>query len=159
MNSLLLQSDSHQSQFLSLLNCLPNFEQRSFLHSVLKILAKDYLSAEITTEADCGWWKSDKEVVAAAATLISIFLAKEETRKNHLITWLTGSSGAGIGDGIAIRRAVLVALAEDRNDIETILEKSIQQFGDQLYIKHVPSMQQEGMFNILKLYYYFLIKS
>lgn len=145
LNSLLLQNICHQPQFLSLLSRLPNFEQRNFLHSVLKILARDYLSAEITTEADSEWWEPDKNIVAAAAGLIHIILAKEEARKNHLIAWLTGSSGAGIGDGIAIRRAVLAALAEDKADIETIVEKSIRQFGDQLYIKHVPSMQQEGI--------------
>ena len=73
-------------------------------------------------------------------------MAKNEARKSHIITWLTSSSGAGVGDGISIRRSVIVALAEDKNDIEMVLEKSLKQFGDQLYIKHTPTMQQEGIF-------------
>jgi len=62
-----------------------------------------------------------------------------------LLSWLTSSTGAGVGEGIAIRRAVVAALAEDKSDMETVLEKSLQQLGDQLYIKHTPTMQQEGI--------------
>lgn len=53
-----------------------------------------------------------------------------------------------MGDGIALRRAVVTAMAQDKNEIEMVLEKSLKQFGDQLYIKHVPSMQQEGEFHV-----------
>ncbi len=35
-------------------------------------------------------------------------------------------------------------LADDKEAITTVLEKSIGQFGDQLYIKHTPILQQEG---------------
>jgi telomere length regulation protein len=107
-------------------------------------MSKEHLSAEITTEADSQWWKSDAGIVSAAAGLINLMLANEESRKSHLIAWLTSSSGAGIGDGIAIRRAAVAALAADKNDIESVLEKSLHQFGDQLYIRHTPAMQQEG---------------
>jgi telomere length regulation protein len=77
--------------------------------------------------------------------LIKLVLGNEESRKSHLKTWLTSSSGAGVGDGIAIRRAVVAALAVDNSDIETVLDKSLRLFGDQLYIKHTSTMQQEGI--------------
>jgi telomere length regulation protein len=66
-----------------------------------------------------------------------------------LILWLTSSSGAGVGSSIAIRRAAIAALSVDRTDAEAILDKSLRQFGDQLYIKHTPTMQQEGILTIL----------
>ena len=52
--------------------------------------------------------------------------------------------GAGVGDGIGIRRAVVAVLAKDKEAITTVLEKSVNQFGDQLYIKHTAVLQQEG---------------
>ncbi|TVY88746.1 DNA replication checkpoint protein tel2, partial [Lachnellula willkommii] len=61
------------------------------------------------------------------------------------------ADGTGVGEGIAIRRAVVTALAEDKSDMETVLEKSLQQLGDQLYIKHTPTMQQEVHTQVLLL--------
>ncbi|PVH88550.1 hypothetical protein DL98DRAFT_566156 [Cadophora sp. DSE1049] len=151
LSSLLLQEKDYKSQFTKLVGSLPSFDQRNFLFSLLKTISRDYLSSLITTEADSQWWKSDASLVAAAASFISLVVAEDEARKSLLISWLTNSSGAGVGDGIAIRRAVLVALAEDKSDIETILDKSLGQFGDQLYIRHTPTLQQEVHAQVLLL--------
>ena len=84
-------------------------------------------------------------MVSAAARLINMVVNNQDFRKIQLISWLTSSSGAGIGEGIAIRRASVAALSGSKNDLEAIFEKSLQQFGDQLYIRHTPIMQQEGI--------------
>ena len=141
------KKDSHR--FISLLDSLPSFDQRNALYSVLKIATREHLSSPITTEDNSQWWKRDTYIVSAVAGLINSLIADDEARKNYLISWITNSSGAGIGDGIAIRRAVVASLAQDKNDMETILDKSLQQFGDQLYIKHTPTLQQEGMTSLL----------
>ena len=73
----------------------------------------------------------------------------QEFRKIQVVSWLTSSSGAGVGESIAIRRASVVALSVSKNDLEAIFEKSLQQFGDQLYIRHTPIMQQEGIYSWL----------
>ncbi|KAH9220457.1 telomere length regulation protein-domain-containing protein [Leptodontidium sp. 2 PMI_412] len=151
LSSLLLQEKECKPQFLKLIGSLPSFDQRNFLFSLLKIVSRDYLSSPQTTEADSRWWKSDASIIGAAASLISLVVADDEVRKNLLIYWLTNSSGAGVGDGIAIRRAVLVALAGNKSDIETILDKSLGQFGDQLYIRHTPTVQQEAHAQVLLL--------
>ncbi|KAG0650805.1 DNA replication checkpoint tel2 [Hyphodiscus hymeniophilus] len=148
---LLQQQEQHSVQFEMLLSALPKFEQRNFILSFLKLVSKAYLSSIITSEDDSRWWQSDASVIAATAGLIQLVLAKDESRKIHLMTWLTSSSGAGVGDGIAIRRAVIAALATDKNDIETILDKILRQFGDQLYIRHTPTMQQEAHAQVLLL--------
>ncbi|RAL66882.1 hypothetical protein DID88_007664 [Monilinia fructigena] len=54
-----------------------------------------------------------------------------------------GHIGAGIGEGVAIRRAAIASLSKNKKDIETVLEKSLSQFGDMLYIRHAPILQQE----------------
>jgi telomere length regulation protein len=128
-----------------LLSTLPSFEQRNFIYSFLNLVSRHYLSSIVTSEDDSRWWQSDAEIVSAASGLIKLILSTDEPRKSHMITWLTSSSGAGVGDGISIRRAVIAALATEKNDIETILDQSLRQFGDQLYIRHTPTMQQEGI--------------
>lgn len=127
-----------------MLGGLASFEQRTFIQSILQLISRDYLSATITSEDNSSWWKSDADVVSAAARLISLVLNNQESRKSHLILWLTASSGAGVGNSIAIRRASIAALLKDKDDVEAIFIKSLQQFGDQLYIKHTSIMQQEG---------------
>lgn len=141
---MILKTNRHV-QFRKLIAKLPSFEQRNVLFSTLKIASRDYLSSSTTTEDNAKWWRSDASAVSATAALIKLVVDSEESRKSHLVSWLASSSGAGIGDGIAIRRAAVASLAIEKADIETVLEKSLQQFGDQLYIRHTPTLQQEGV--------------
>lgn len=145
LTSLLFQLQDFSVQFERLLSCLPNFEQRNLMYSLLKLVSRDYLSSIVTSEDDARWWQSDADITSAAAGLIALVLGNDESRKDHLMTWLTSSSGAGVGDGIAIRRSVLAAIATNKNDIEAIFDKSMKLLGDQLYIRHTPSLQQEGI--------------
>lgn len=119
------------------------------MFSLFKIISTDYLSLPHITEDNASWWQADTSNISAASALIKLVIANEESRKSQVISWLTSSSGAGIGDGVAIRRAVVVSLSTEKTDVETVLDKSLQQFGDQLYIRHTPTLQQEGMFQIL----------
>ncbi|PHH92338.1 hypothetical protein CDD83_7826 [Cordyceps sp. RAO-2017] len=89
--------------------------------------------------------------VAAVAGIIDTVAAGDEARKSHLVNWCTASSGAGLGDGVGIRRAVIAALARDKETVATVLERSLAQFGDQLYITHAPMLQQEVHTQVLIL--------
>ncbi|PQE25264.1 telomere length regulation protein [Rutstroemia sp. NJR-2017a WRK4] len=151
LNSMLLQLETDISQFLNIFSHLPSLEQRSLLYTFLKILSRDNLSLDITSEDDSKWWQVNMAVVSAAAKLLDVLIAGDEVRKNFLISWLTNSSGAGIGEGIAIRRAAIAALSNNKKDIEMVLEKSLSQFGDQLYIRHAPTLQQEVHAQVLLL--------
>lgn len=114
------------------------------MYTFLNLLSHDNLSLDITSEDNEKWWQPNASIISAAAKLISILIVDNESRKDHLIAWLTNSSGAGIGEGVAIRRAAIVSLSKNKKDIETVLEKSLGQFGDTLYIRHAPTLQQEG---------------
>lgn len=144
LDSLLLPSISDPVAFQELLSSLPSTEQRNFLYTCLKIASKEYLSSEVTTEANSKWWQSDTVTVSAVAGLINLILNQEDIRKQHLVSWLT-ISGAGVGEGVSIRRAAVAVLTGDKNMMEILLEKNLQQFGDKLYIRHTPILQQEGM--------------
>jgi len=50
--------------------------------------------------------------------------------------------------GIEIRRAMVAVVAQNTESLAQVLEKAINQFGDQLYIKHTPMLQQEGTYQV-----------
>lgn len=83
--------------------------------------------------------------ISAVAGIINSVTGGNPTRRNDLVKWCTSASGAGLGRGSGIRRAVVASLAQDRETITTVLEKSLNQFGDELYIQHAPVLQQNGM--------------
>lgn len=84
------------------------------------------------------------ENISAVAGIISTVVQTDPGRRTHLLNWCCSPSGAGLGDGIGIRRAVVAVLANDKETITSVFEKSLNQFGDQLYIKHTAILQQEG---------------
>lgn len=115
-------------------------EQRTLLFSILKNIADVHLNPL------SGSNPSEEQVVISAAAGIIKSLVTDDTKcLSHLVTWLTSANGAGLGDTIGIRRAVLAVLSSDRDSIATVFEKSLGQFGDYLYIRHTPILQQEGM--------------
>lgn len=103
----------------------------------------DYLSRIFLNTLDLEVTQAN-QVVSAVAGLIDSVVQDDQGRKMHLVNWCCSPSGAGLGDGIGIRRAVVAVLAKDRELLATVLEKSLNQFGDQLYIKHTAILQQEG---------------
>ncbi|CAG8970680.1 hypothetical protein HYALB_00003435 [Hymenoscyphus albidus] len=132
LDSMILGNEDKSAQFITLLDHLPAFEQKNVLYSTLQFVSREKLSTSITIEADSSWWKSDAKVVSGASSLIKSLVSGAESRSSQLMAWLTSSSGAGVGGSIAIRRAVVAVIAEEKSSIESLLEKSIQQFGDQL---------------------------
>ena len=140
----MINNQNDSVRFEKLLSGLASFEQRIVIQSILQLVSKEYLSTIATSEDNPSWWKIDAEIISAIAGLISQVLGNQDLRKTQLITWLTDSSGAGVGESIAIRRASITSLAKSKKDIEVIFDKSLHQFGDQLYIKHTPIIQQEG---------------
>lgn len=144
ITSLVLQEQDFSQGLERLISGVPSFEQRNFILASLKLVSSDFLSSITTSEDGADWWRADAATISAAAGLIKLILADEDSRKTQVLAWLTSSSGAGVGEGIAVRRAVMAVLAADKSLMETIFDKSLLQFGDQLYIKHTPTMQQDG---------------
>ena len=137
--NLLVGNRKDPEVFGKLFGYLSSLEQRKMLLVVLKFLADTYLGAMDTSDG-----AEECPVIWAAAGALKAFVGNDEVRKGHLSSWLIGTPGAGIGDGCGIRRAALAVLADDKEAITTVLEKSMSQFGDQLYMRHTPIIQQEG---------------
>lgn len=125
-----------------LFGSLANTEQRTLLFSILKIIADVHLN-----ELNNSTPSEEQKKISAVAGIIKSLVADDTKYLSHLVTWLTSANGAGLGDTIGIRRAVLAVLSSDRDSIASVFEKSLSQFGDYLYIRHTPVLQQEGMQN------------
>jgi hypothetical protein len=116
---------------------MSQLDQRKVLVMILKILGS---RMPFTQEESV----EDYPLIWAAAGIINSVIGSSQARKSHLIAWLTDATGAGLGEGCGIRRAAIAAISEDKDAIVAVLEKSLNQFGDQLYIAHSPILQQEG---------------
>lgn len=137
IDSLLLTKKNPSSIFIQVAFSQPR-NSKKILNILLHYLSERFLT-HITLDD-----VSQNETVSAIATIIQRVAMDDEARKNLLINWCASSSGAGLGAGIGIRRAVLAALAQDREAVTTVLAKSLAQFGDELYIKHAAMLQQNG---------------
>jgi telomere length regulation protein len=129
--------------FRILLEHLSSRDQKTVMESALHMLSK-YFSDLAPSEYSPGWPQRDSVLVSAVAKFIDMTFGHEETGRSHLMSWLNNTSGARIGDGIGISRAVLPILSKNKFIIETVFDKSLKQFEDQLYIRHTPILQQEG---------------
>ncbi|KAI0176038.1 telomere length regulation protein-domain-containing protein [Hypoxylon sp. FL1284] len=147
LEGLLLRDSNSQVAFTKLLDFSPPLEQRKILNMVLKLLSDKYLKS-ISYDSNA---TSDAPIIGAASGVLRAVTGSDETRKSSLVSWLTSGSGAGIGEGFSIRRAAVAVFFEDKESMATILEKSLSQFGDQLYIKHAPLLQQDAHAQVLLL--------
>ena len=89
--------------------------------------------------------------IASVAGLIATIVQDKQRLKNDLVSWLVRNADAGFGEGIGIRRAVLVVVSEDLEAVSTVLEKAIAEFGSTLYIQHTAMLQQEGISILTKV--------
>ncbi|KAK4191724.1 telomere length regulation protein-domain-containing protein [Podospora australis] len=143
---MVLKENAEPSKLGLLLSYLPQTEQCKVLFAILKQLSADYLDHLGRCETE-----ESKPKVSAVAGALGSIIAGNESGRSLLVDWLTGSSGAGLGEGVGIRRAVMAVVSQQKDDMIAVLEKSLGQFGDQLYIKHSPILQQEAHAQVLLL--------
>lgn len=137
------QQNSH---IRSVFSNLPHSEQRTTLLTLLKSLSDTYFNGLDSSEVS-----KEKTAISAAAGVINELVTNEANDATHLVAWLTNATGAGLGDAVGIRRAALAVLASDKGSIISVFEKSLSQFGDYLYIRHTPMLQQEVHAQVLLL--------
>lgn len=146
VQDLLLDVTAESTSLSILVDGLPSLDQRKLIFAVLKLLSDTHLNRLGSCEST-----ESHGVIAGAAGAVKAIVGSSEAKLAHLVSWLTSSSGAGLGDSVGIRRAVMAVVAQRRDSIVGVLEKSLAQFGDQLYIKHSPMLQQEAHTQVLLL--------
>ena len=131
-----------------LLDALPRYEQQSVLYSIVHLLMS-------------GPSIQDRTHLAGAAALLSALCKDSSYRLGSLRDWLVGSAPVSIKYQPAARRAVILALSRSpgetsqralisrllrfaADELKTMVWKALDQWSDELYIKHSPILHQEG---------------
>lgn len=137
-----LDSDS-SATFAYYVNHMKVFEQKKYLNAIISCLAKKFFSSAVESKEDAPIAKSS--IVSAAATLITTFVADNESLREHLVSVLTKSSISAVNDSLLARRSLIAAVTQDEDQLHSLLENSLKLFGDSFYVKHTPILQQEGL--------------
>lgn len=138
-DALLLREDGDLKAFIRLLGALSQTEKVKLFSSLLRHLTAAFFNKPSDFDTF-----SRNPVISAVAGLIIQIAHDEALKTTCLAGWLVGPVGVGPDANIAIRRAVFACLAKDENHLFDVLDRSMDQFGDDLYIKHTPMLQQEG---------------
>jgi telomere length regulation protein len=147
---LVVGDDEDREKLDTLLAAMPAYEQKTIIHGALHFLASRHLTKR-PSYGRPDWWQEDAALVAAAVAYLDVLVSGKEPHKDLLSAWLSDLTGAGTGDAVGIRRAAVAVLAKGKSDIEALLERSLEQFGDPLYIQHAPILQQEVHAQVLLL--------
>jgi telomere length regulation protein len=141
-----LEKPRDESQRLQkLIFALPGHNKRSYMIALLQIMSSKLLLDTKFQNEDEKWWTHDMENVSGAAALLGKITLHDDDFRNLLMEWLTSTSGGGVGEHINIRRTIIAVMVEDQAASKELFEKSLQQFADKLWIKHIPIIRQEGL--------------
>lgn len=144
---------------LSQLLCPSSLHDKSrYFTSLLRIMARSYLDRN-PLQVSSHPWEFGTQNVSCVAGVIWGVSHLDPGFWNVLVEWLTGAGG--VGDGIGIRRAAIAVLGleGDRNmetkggprELKVLLEESLKNFGDALWIKHTPIHIQEANIQVILL--------
>lgn len=106
--------------YQQLLDGLTLNEKRNILHTILRIASKR-LQVSNDECSDVEEQDDNTKVLQGVAALISGLTTDDDGLKECLCQWLTGNNAAGIGQGIAIQRAVIATLAVDQGESYSLL--------------------------------------
>ncbi|MCJ1437057.1 telomere binding protein [Xylographa pallens] len=126
-----------ESQHLEMLRVslydLASYEQKNILYTVIRLITER--NPSVTQKSG---------FIGGLAASIDALITDKTYLHEALVDWLTGNSMNRFNIGIHSRRAVLAALSPHPDLVKTALQKLLHDFGDKLYIKHTPLLQQEG---------------
>ncbi|CEO60321.1 hypothetical protein PMG11_04953 [Penicillium brasilianum] len=137
-SGLLFEQPSH-ANFGSLVDHLRQPEQIVVLESIFRDVQKKYFSDDLSEN----FKQSDasNSFISGVAALCQVIIANRPFLKDQILGWLSKSQGGSI-QTIGLRRALLAAYNNSADTLNSLLVRSLEQFGDKFFIKHVPNIIQ-----------------
>ncbi|QDS68262.1 hypothetical protein FKW77_010626 [Venturia effusa] len=145
---LVLEETGAMSSFKQLIQSLHSYEQRSVLKSILRCVSK---MSEVAKDDPWQWsvLETNAPEIAGSAAVLNGFLFDNEILLDYLVELLTRLESSPMIGPCTLQRVVLACIANDNDRIASVMEKSMEQFGDQMFVKHAPMVQQEANARIL----------
>ncbi|KAI4631649.1 uncharacterized protein J4E87_002355 [Alternaria ethzedia] len=137
------------ARLTDLLSQMKTFEQRKYLNAIVAFVAKKYFGTETISKDDAP--VATSVTIASAAALFHMLIKDNDVLKEQLVISLTRSTVPALDDSLSARRSVLAALAKDEYKLYTLLEGLIKMFGDSVYVRHTPVLQQEALSQTLAI--------
>ncbi|KAF1959304.1 hypothetical protein CC80DRAFT_467787 [Byssothecium circinans] len=148
MLSKILDTDSLDA-LTEVIHKMKTFEQRKYLNAIITFATKQYFGSAFETKEDAPIKAS--ATVSGVAALIHTLVKDSEPLRESLVFALTKSSIPALDDSLLARRSVIAAIAQDEDQLHSLLENSLKLFGDTFYVKHTPILQQEGLAQTLAI--------
>jgi telomere length regulation protein len=140
-----------------LLDALQPHQQKLFLDHTFKLLSKTSSLLHLPADFDDSPSQTPASI-AAITSIISSLIGTSKTMQNHLTMWLSDPA-MNASESFNMRRAAVSALVHSsksaasmlEDPVQDLMEKTMKQFGHNLFIKHSPILQQEACAQILLL--------
>lgn len=146
---LLRRSPAHETsgmdRFRGLLSSLPSFAKRRYLDHVLRWLSSSGLSASMPKG---GLSNETKEAGAIIAVLENI-TKDDVVLQQQLVAIVSDAALVSSLSLAAIRGCVAVVTIALPDELDGLVENGLKTFGDQLFVKHSPVLQQESLAQVL----------
>ncbi|GLI78396.1 telomere binding protein [Penicillium ochrochloron] len=144
----LLFEQPSPAQFGLLVDHLRQPEQVAVLEAIFRDVQKKYFSDDLSE----AFRQSDasNDVIAGVAALCKVIIADRPFLKDQILGWLSKSQGGSI-QTIGLRRALLTIYGDSTDTLKSLLARSLEQFGDKFFIKHVPNITQSTNAQIILL--------
>ena len=144
----------------TLISRLSIHDQKTLLYSLIRTLSKQQLPTEGSPRDSRH--EGQSKAIGGVAAVIKAIVGIVPTLQEHLGEWLGGISAIAVGQGHTTHRAVIAVsstipgeyldaglqylyqLIDLPGQVNKELEKGMSLFGDKLYIKHTPTLHQEG---------------
>ncbi|KAE9974402.1 hypothetical protein BLS_003141 [Venturia inaequalis] len=146
--TLVLEEKDSMPKLKKLVQSLHTYEQRSFLKSVLWSVSKMSEAAIDQLWNSTSLEETSPEIAGFAALLHST-TSDNEILLDFLVELLMKLESSPLIGSDILQRVVLACIANDEDRISSVMEKSMEQFGDQMFVKHAPMVQQEARARIL----------
>ncbi|KAK5022118.1 telomere binding protein [Exophiala sideris] len=141
-SSLLLGDRALWTVMHILLQGVSPYDQKSLFDAILRDLARRYLRSNVDVQEKQALL-ANVSTVGGVAAMLNGLVQSNTVLRAHLIHWLTATEREYAGLGLDARRAVMATVAQDQDQLQIILGKCLEVFGDKLRIQHDPILQQE----------------
>ncbi|OCT49313.1 hypothetical protein CLCR_04526 [Cladophialophora carrionii] len=142
--SLLLGNRALWTPMHKLMETLSSYDQKAIFDTILRDLARKFLQTGGEAVQDKESLMRNASTVSGVAAMVKGLTQNNVLLEEHVVYWLTSTSGEYAGLGLDTRRAVIATLATSQDKLERVLEKATETFGNKIQIQHDAILQQES---------------